>query len=323
MKVTLRQVEGIAAIAETLSFSRAAQRMHITQSALSQMIREVERALGLRLFDRTTRRVALTASGAALMQKLRAGLVAIEDACEDAQAIARLERGHLAVATLPSLAVGCVTQALGDLRRQYPGVTVSLLEAQNPELFELVANSEVEFAVCARVQVPSGLTFENVFAEELVAVVPHDHPLACRHRLGWKTLASEPLILMTHNSSTRGKIAEALRSNEMEEGPAYEVASLFTALSMVRAGLGVTVMPLTALLEANFTGLASCRLLRPTVLRQIGICRRSDRQPSPAALEFAHLVNARVAQSLHPGITRPNRRSPAVELAKNRATRRR
>jgi LysR family carnitine catabolism transcriptional activator len=303
MKITLRQIEGVAAAAETLSFSRAAQRMHITQSALSQMIREVEQALGLRLFDRTTRRVSLTESGAALMQKMRAGLAVIEEACEDAQAIARLERGHLSVATLPSLAIGCVTQALGDLRRRHPGVKVSLLEAQNPDLFDMVARSEVEFAVCARVQVPGGLTFENLFAEELVAVLPADHALAARSSLGWRTLGGQPLILMMRHSSTRGQIADALRASGVDKEPEYEVASLFTAIGMVRAGLGVTVMPLTALLEVNVSGLVTRRLLRPTVVRQIGICRRSDRQPSHAAVAFAQLVGARVARSAQPGIS--------------------
>ncbi|MGA0569591.1 LysR substrate-binding domain-containing protein [Variovorax sp. VNK109] len=303
IKITLRQIEGFLAAADTLSFSRAAQRMHLTQSAFSQLIREVEQALDLRLFDRTTRRVTLTESGATLVHKMREGLRAIEEACEDAQAISRLERGHLSVATLPSLAVGCVAQALGDLRRLYPGVTVSLHEAQNPELLAMVAQSQVEFAVCARVHVPQGLTFENVFAEELVAVVLDTHRLAGKSRQRWKSLAGTPLILMTHNSSTREQIERALRANGMDDEPTYEVASLFTALSMVRAGLGLTVMPLTAVLETNFAGLASCRLVQPTALRQIGICRRSDRQPSPAALQFAQLVSARVARALQPGIS--------------------
>lgn len=303
MKITLRQIEGFLAAAETLSFSRAAEKLHVTQSAFSQLIREVEATLDVRLFDRTTRRVMLTESGTALMHKMRSGLVAIEEACQDAQAISRLERGHLSVATLPSLAVGCVTQVLGDLRRLYPGVTVSLHEAHNPDLMEMVSQSKVEFAVCAQVGAQPGLALERLFDEELVAVVPQDHRLAGAGRQGWKKLAGEPLILMTHHSSTRSQIAQALRANGVDDNPAYEVASLFTAISMVRAGLGLTVMPITALLEINFSGLASFRLARPAAIRRIVICRRADRMPSPAALQFAALLKARVKQSARPEIS--------------------
>lgn len=297
MKITLRQIEAFLAAAETLSFSRAAQRMHVTQSAFSQQIRELEDALGVRLFDRTTRKVDLTEPGRALTDKMRAGVQAIEDACRDAQAISRVEKGNVSLATLPSLASGCVTQALGDLRRLHAGITVSLQEAQNPDLLAMLADGQVEFLVCAHAPAPKELVFEQLLQDELVAIVRAEHPLAGKSRQSWKKLAGEPLILMTKHSSTRAVVAEALQTNGLQIRPAYEVSGLPTGLSMVRAGLGVAIMPWMALLEMKLDDLELCRFVGPVAARQIAICRRRDRVLSPAAQLVVQLVRQRLQQA--------------------------
>lgn len=297
MKITLRQIEAFLIAAETLSFSRAAQRLHVTQSAFSQLIRELESTLDVRLFDRTTRKVELTEPGRTLMVKMRAGVQAIEEACRDAQAIRRVEKGNVSLATLPSLAGGCVTQALGDLRRLHPGVTVTLHEAQNPDLLAMLAEGKVEFVVCAQAPAGKELVFEPLLADEVVAIVRAEHPLAGRKRQSWKKLAGESLILMATHSSTRGVVTDALRKNGLPTSPAYEVAGLATGLSMVRAGLGIAIMPWMALLEMKLDDLALCRFVRPTAVRQIAICRRRDRALSPAAQLVAQLVRQRLEQS--------------------------
>lgn len=305
MRVTLRQIEGFLAAADTLSFSRAAQKLHITQSAFSQLIREMEGLLGIRLFERTTRSVALTDAGQSLRLKMRSGITAIEEACLDALAISRLEKGHVTLGALPSLASGYVTQGLGDLRRRHPGVTASLHEAQNPDLLAMVLEGKVEFAVCAQVPAAPELLFDALFTEELVVVVPADHELAGKARQGWRKLNGVPLILMSHHSSTRRTIAEALLASGLPDLPAYEVASLPTAVGMVRAGMGAAIMPLTALQEMNPQGLAICRLSGPVPTRHISICRRRDRVGSVAAHELSRLIEERVRQAAALGIVVP------------------
>lgn len=300
MRITLRQIDAFLAAAETLSFSRAALQLHVTQSAFSQLIRELESALDVRLFDRTTRKVDLTESGRALVVKMRAGVAAIEDACRDAQAISRMDRGNVSLATLPSLASGSVTQALGELRRLHPGITVSLQEAQNPDLLQMLVKSQVEFLVCARAEAPAELVFEPLMMDEVVAVVRADHALAGRTRQPWRRLVGESLILMTQHSSTRSLIANALAANGIDAQPAYEVAGIATALSMVRAGLGLTVMPQMALVEMNLDALAVCRFVGPRAARELAICRRRDRILSPAARIVVELVRQRLERMRQP-----------------------
>lgn len=294
--VTLRQIEGFLLAGELLSFSRAAEAMHITQSAFSQLVRELEASLGVRLFDRTTRRMALTDAGATLLTKMKRGVLAIDDACEDARAIARVEQGHITVGTLASLAIGVVTRALGELRKSYPGVKVSMREDYNGPLLERVAQGEVDFAVCAQSDAGSALQFDPLFDDELVAVMRRgdagQDPV-----LRWSALQNASLVMLARDSATHEQISAALAANRITREPDYHVANMFTALSMVRAGFGVTFIPAMVLREVNLSGLAWKRLQRPVPLRRIGICRRSDRTPSPAVAKFELMLRAEVERT--------------------------
>jgi LysR family transcriptional regulator, carnitine catabolism transcriptional activator len=296
-KVTLRQIEGFLLASELLSFSRAAEAMHITQSAFSQLVRELEATLGVRLFDRTTRRVALTDTARVMLAKLQHGVLEIEDACEEARAIARLEHGHITVGTLASLAIGVVTRALGELRRGFPGVKVSMREDHNGPLLERVAAGEVDFAVCAHGPGAAALQFEPLFDDELVAVMRRaDAPEGSRV-LRWSALQHRSIVMLVRDSATHEQVAGALAANRVTPERDYEVANMFTALSMVRAGFGVTFIPALVLREVNLAGLAWKRLQRPVPLRQIGICRRKDRSASPAASHFERLLRAEVQRT--------------------------
>lgn len=294
--LTLRQIDGFLLAGELLSFSRAAEAMHITPSAFSQQVRELESALGVQLFDRTTRRVRLTDAGVILLAKMKRGVVAIDDACEAARAIARVEHGHITVGTLASLAIGVVTRALGELRRSHPGVKVSMREDYNGPLLERVSQGEVDFAVCADSRSVAGLHFEHLFDDELVAVMRLADARAAP-LLRWSALAEAPLVMLVRDSATREQISVALVANGISRDPDYEVANMFTALGMVRAGFGVTFIPAMVLGDVNLAGLAWKRLQRPVPLRRIGICRRADRSASPAAAKFEQLLRADVLQT--------------------------
>jgi LysR family carnitine catabolism transcriptional activator len=294
--VTLRQIEGFLLAGDLLSFSRAAEAMHITQSAFSQLVRELEASLGVRLFDRTTRRIALTDAGVVLHAKMKRGVVEIDDACQEARAIARVEHGHIRVGTLASLAIGIVTRALGELRKSFPGVKVSMREDYNGPLLERVAQGEVDFAVCADSSAVAGLHFEHLFDDELVAVMKQGDPNAAVDQLRWSALKDQSLVMLVRDSSTYEQVSAALAAHRITREPDYEVANMFTALSMVRAGFGTTFIPAMVLGEVNLHGLAWKRLRRPAPTRRLGICRRGDRSASPAAAKFEELLRAEVAR---------------------------
>lgn len=296
-RVSIRQIEGFLLASELLSFSRASEKLHITQSAFSQLIRELESQLGVQLFDRTTRRVHLTAAGEAMKLKMKRGLDAIDDACDEAQAIARVDRGHIRLASLSSMAIGIVTRTLSHVRADFPGVTVSLREDANDRLVELVAAGDTDMSVCTEIASAPGLSFDPMFDDELVVVMQRGNPLARQRTLSWEQLEDEPLVLTARGTSTRASVSAALSRHGMGKPVEFEVASMPTSVSLVRAGFGSTFISRVALLDLDTRGLKAVRLREPP-LRRMGIYFRADRAPAPAALKFTELLKLEVAATL-------------------------
>ncbi|OZI34744.1 hypothetical protein CAL29_14840 [Bordetella genomosp. 10] len=294
--VSLRQIEAFLVAAEKLSFSRAAEAMSVTQSAFSQLIRELESKLDVRLFDRTTRRVRLTEPGQVLLRKMKRGVAEIDDACEEARAIARAEHGHLSVAALPSLAIGIVMRTLQALHRAHPQVTFDIREDFNGALLQRVTAGDADFAVCAHSAMAADLDFEWLFDDELVAVMAKSQARGLPGVLPWSAMHDRPLIMTLNTSSTREQVSAALARNRVRTPHGYDVANMFTALSMARAGFGVTFLPVRALCEVDMKGLAWLPMAPPAPFRPIGICRRRDRTPSPVTLKFEALLREQVAQ---------------------------
>ena len=293
---SMSQIEGFLMASDLLSCSRAAESMHISQSAFSQLIRKLEQGLGLQLFDRTTRRVRLTAAGEAMQQKMRRGLDAIDDAFEEAQAVARIHRGHIRVGTLSSLAVGIVTRTLTELRHNFPGVTVSMREDFNDALVDLVAAGETDLSVCSEVSPRHGLSFECLFEDELLLVIKQGTRLARSSVLDWKLLADEPLVLTARRTATRQHVAAALAAHGISKPIEHEVASTPTSLAMVRAGFGSAFVSRVALEELDLHGLKVARLREPA-MRRMGIYRPTERPPSPACAKFEEVLRMEAARA--------------------------
>ena len=296
-RVSIRQIEGFLLASEQLSFSRASEEMHITQSAFSQLIRELESQLGVQLFDRTTRRVHLTAAGEAMRLKMQRGLHAIDDACDEARAIARVDRGHIRVASLSSLAIGIITRTLAHVRTEFPGITVSLREDANDRLVDLVASGDTDLSICTKIRSAPGLVFDPLFDDELVMVMKQENPLAKSRQIAWEQLRDERLVLTARGTSTRESVAAALTRHGIDKPAEYEVASMPTSISLVRAGFGSTFISRVALLDTDRKSLKAVRMQSPA-LRRMGIYRRSDRTASPAILKFIELLKLEVAETL-------------------------
>lgn len=296
-RITIRQIEGFLLASEFLSFSRASEKLHITQSAFSQLIRELESQLGVQLFDRTTRQVHLTNAGEAMRLKLKRGLDAIDDACDEAQAIARVNRGHIRLGSLSSLAIGVVTRTLAHVRAEFPGITVSLREDANDRLVDLVAAGETDLCVCTEISSAPGLSFDPMFDDELVMVMQEGNPLGAFRMLSWEQLHDEPLVLTARGTSTRESVAAALERHGLGKPAEYEVASMPTSISLVRAGFGSTFISRVALLDTDKRGIKAVRMRQPA-LRRMGIYRRADRTESPAVHKFIELLKLEVSETL-------------------------
>ncbi|MBM4795501.1 LysR family transcriptional regulator [Streptomyces sioyaensis] len=274
----------VVAVAETGGFTRAAERCHVVQSALSHQIARLEKELGARLFDRTSRSVRLTAAGEAFVPVARQALQAAERARAEVAAATGEVRGRLAVGAISTVGAVDLARELGDFHTRYPQVQISLLMDMTEPLVESVRDGALDVAFIGMVPTArtTGVREKELARSELVAVVPPDHPLAGRE---WTTLARvarENFVDYMAGSAARRQRDDAFRAAGLDSEVAFEVTSVEFLAQLVRAGLGIGMVP-----EPTASGLPGLRTVRvrPAPERTERVVW-SAQGPSPAALAF-------------------------------------
>jgi len=291
MNPTLRQMRAFVALAKTGNFTLAARHLHVTQSALSGLIKELEQTLGMRLFDRSTRRIALTDMGRELHPLFSQMIDDLDGALANIADHAQLRKGIVRVAAPQLMACTLLPDAIAAWRRQYPDVQVSLVDSPVEDVTTHVLSGQVDIGIGPERDLPLQLEARALMEMPFEAVVPPAHALAGRERVGWDELAAEPFI------SLRGQFTELLladmdkRTGAAVRGltlkPVHEVTFMTTALAMVAAGLGLTVcMPYAAPLVRQH-GLRMLPLGAPALTRRFLLYVREQRTLSPAAEAFS------------------------------------
>lgn len=276
-----RDLRAFLALAELANFTRAAAACHLSQPAFSAQIRALEAQIGVRLFDRNTRHVALTAEGEEFERSARRVLEEIEHALAGLRERAARARGRASIALLPSLAAGWLPQVLAGFRARYPGIDVEVADVLSEPCIERVRRGEADFALAAtRGQSPE-LKAEPFCADEFLLICRRDHALARLRRPRPRDVAAYPFVHLSRTSSVRQYIDAA--THPATFAPLLEVEQLATVAGMVKAGLGVTIVPALALYQFDDPELARRPLAWPGLKRKIYLVRRRDRSLSLAA----------------------------------------
>ncbi|MFE3755193.1 LysR family transcriptional regulator [Nocardia tengchongensis] len=194
MEVHTRQLQYFIAVAEELSFTRAAQRLHVSQQGLSTQIKQLEHAMDVVLFSRTTRNVELTAAGAVFLQDVRGALTGLDVAVERARSVHRGEQDRLVLGALEGAALTLTEPILAAFRQRHPGITVELRHSTYEDPSAGLSSGSVDVAFARRPFVDSGVHFETLFAEPLMVMVPTSHRLAARSHVFANELLGEPLL---------------------------------------------------------------------------------------------------------------------------------
>lgn len=306
---TMRELEVFATLAETLNYRRAAQRLHLSQPAVSGVITRLEAALGARLFERSTRAVSLTAVGAAwlpqvalLRHQAQAALQAVRDVVEQ-------RAGRVRVAALPSLAATVVPRAFARYAALHPGVELALLDTLSGAAFDLVRTGQADLALTAANPAYADLICTPLVSDTFVLLLPADHPLArSTAPLRWASVAALPHISMPRPTSVRQYAESALLQLGLRFEPRYEVEHLATIQAMVAAGLGVAALPgLAAQVARRGSQVAQRRLVAPVLHRPIGLVTRQGASLSPAAEGMVELLRDEITASVARGLSRPGR----------------
>jgi LysR family hydrogen peroxide-inducible transcriptional activator len=272
---TLRQLEYLAAIADSGSFHRAARACGVSQPGLSAQIRQLESLLELTLFERGRRRVLLTSAGEEIVRRARAVLAETRGLVESARALQRPLSGGLRLGVIPTVAPYLLPRALPRVRRRHPELRLRLLEAQTHDLLAALARGELDVLLLA-LEAPLGdVATRPLFRDAFHVALPAGHRLARRRRLREEDLAGETVLLLEDGHCLRAQALEVCRSVGAEESCDFRATSLGTLIEMVRGAAGVTLLPELALrTEARRTGLAVVPFAAPAPHRTIGLAWR-------------------------------------------------
>lgn len=290
MNPTIEQLRRVIALVEAGSFTEAAERTRVSQPGLSRTIRDVERMLGLRLFDRTTRTLALTPDGAEFLGTAREIVAAYDGGVARFASYRQGLRGAVTIAALPSLAAAMVPQAVAEFRSARPSVQVTVVDGDARHVLRLVRTGEADLGLSESPDSAGDLQATSLGPDPMVAVVPRAHPLASAESVTWAQLASERFVLLGAGSSLRRLTDDAFAVVGVSPIDTVEVRSPGAAAGMVGAGLGVTAVTRSVLPLMAFAECATVPFAGPAVERSLAIITRRHPSLPPAADAFARLI---------------------------------
>jgi DNA-binding transcriptional LysR family regulator len=243
MDVDARLWRSFTTVAEELHYGRAAERLHITQPALSRQIRDLERVLGITLFDRTSRRVVLSRAGQAVLGQARRALAESDRAVRLARLAAHGDWGELAIAVLPAVALALLPAIIRAHRDAHPAIGVTISESFDDEQLAALTAGRIDAGFLRAAAAPPGLYLETLLTEPVLAGLPAGHRLARHNRIALSELAGEPFVFFPRHRSVLAYDQFIASCRAAGFSPAIvQEASGISALGLVAAGLGVTVV---------------------------------------------------------------------------------
>jgi DNA-binding transcriptional LysR family regulator len=297
-RVNLNQIMAFLVVAEEKSFRSAALRMHLSQSAVSVQVQQLERVLGVVLFHRTTRSVALTREGASLAevaQRVTTDLAGIATALRE---VAQLQKGVVTVVAMPTFAYMLLPHLMSGYAELHPNVDVRLLDFDSPKALDILQQGQADLAVLARTPHMEAFEFVHLFEDELVVLAPAASSLLeGRLELSIEEVAGEPWVLSPRGSQTRTLIEQIFARAQCTLHVRQECQRPQTLLALVENGLGMTILPRASLVDMNLSRVRIARLqTRP--MREVGIVTLRNMSLSPAAQSFKEFLVLACPQSM-------------------------
>ena len=282
----LNDLQAFRAVAELGSFSKAADALHVSQPAFSRRIDKLEHALGVRLLERTTRRVSLTSVGRDFDRKVQQLLNDLDQTLLGIRGVTGTRMGQVTIACVPSTVYYFLSQVISRYHERYPKIRVKVLDASANDVLAAVSNGEADLGLNFVGSQEADIDFMPLREERFVAACRRDHPLARKRRVTWTELAAFDYISVSKVSGNRLLLDQALSSVPGRPQAIYETQHVTTMLGLVEAGLGVAAVPSMAMPAADHPLLVSVSLIEPLVTRKIGLIRRKGRALSPAAQQL-------------------------------------
>ncbi|MFK0310431.1 LysR family transcriptional regulator [Pseudomonas sp. NPDC090233] len=286
----LNDLQAFRAVVDQGSFSKAAEAVRISQPALSRRIEKLEDALGVRLFERTTRKVSLTQAGRGFMPSVERLLDDLDNALLGISEVASTRLGQVTVACVPSAAYYFMPRVIAHYHQQYPRIKVKVLDSSAHDVLSAVVEGEADFGLSFMGTLEADVEFEPLVQESYVVACRRDHPLAGRGSVSWDEFYQQDYISLGKTSGNRFLLDQALSGIVPQRQSICETRHVTTMIGLVEAGLGVAAVPLMAMPAADHPILTRVPLTDPEVMRSVGLIKRRGRTLTPAALALERLV---------------------------------
>ena len=295
MNISIRQLNAFIKVADNGSFTRASEQMHLTQSAVSGLIKELETNLEIVLFDRTTRQLSLSTVGRNLLPQARRVLNEMHLFVNEASSLTSLAQGQVRLA-VSQFAASSMPAVVAQFTKEYPDISVSLLDCSAENVLEHIQNIEVDLGVGVELsfmEVDDDVSADLLYQLPFCVVMPDDHELAQQSEISWQQLLGTPLITLNGpiNEQISAELDEAVATHIQQAR--YKVNFMSTALEMTRQGFGITLclpyMPeVIDWVSANRLQMRT--LSQPVKMRRFFIYQRSSRGLSPASIIFKQFL---------------------------------
>ena len=291
MKIDFDGIQAFVEVAELGGFHKAADRLHISQTALTRRVQKLESYLGLKLLDRTTRSVELTAVGAEFLPKARAIVGEMQSAVGRLREMSRTSRGSFTLACVPSMAGDLLPHLFLKYSQRYPSNRIRLLDMVSQEVREAVLSHKAEFGIGVHGESHPDLEEFHLFDDPLMLYCRDSHPFFDRDTVRWNDLRDEDLIMVRGFTNTRVLMDYQMVKHGISLEGTYEVQHQATAINLVAAGVGCAILPWSTLGAGDRPHVRKIPLTHPVVRRKVMLYTRRHASLSPAAQAFIDLLH--------------------------------
>jgi LysR family hydrogen peroxide-inducible transcriptional activator len=285
-RVEIHQLRYFVAVAEEGSFSRAADREHVAQPSLSQQIQKLEADIGHRLFDRLSRTVVVTEAGKCLLEYARKILIEIAEARRCLDDLQQDVSGRLSIGAILTMAPYVLPKLIGKFQARYPKVVLEILEDTTEHLALRLEDGTLDLAIMSTCQQSPVLKPQLLGKEALLALLPEQHHLAKKKKIGWSDLKSEKFLLLHEVHCLSAQVCQLLASHNLRPELALRGAQLSTIAHMVATGTGVSVVPEMMVEHQLPSGCVALPFTPPGPTREINLLRNPLRLETRAATAF-------------------------------------
>ncbi|WP_340680403.1 LysR family transcriptional regulator [Paraglaciecola sp.] len=290
VNISFRQVQAFICVARCATFAEAAEKMFVSQPALSSAIKKMEIQLGGVLFSRTTRKVELSPEGALFLPVALRLMNDWEEAFSDLHNLFAMGRGKLSIAAMPSFAAGQLPQILQMYQTEFPNIKLSVADIVMELVYKEVREGRVEIGFTFEHESQEGTVFHPLFTDHFMVILPSAHPLAGLTTIQWQDIVNYPFVAMNKNSAMRGWIENHVQQLGYKLNVVAEAGQLATLGQFVKHCLGVSVVPRLCQGQMSGKGLVCIPLQNSGLSKKVGMVKISRSNLSVAADTFWHWV---------------------------------